>query len=645
MSDRVGRFQILGEVARGATGAVFRAREPSLGREVAIKVLLAGNDPRLRERFRREATALARLRHPGVVSVIEAGEHEGRPFLVMELIEGRSLHERLRDEGPLDGPAAAHLGVQLAETLAYVHAQGLLHRDLKPGNVLLAPDGRALLTDFGLVRQATPAEGAPGLSRAGTAMGTPGFWAPEQALGLSDEVGPRSDLFGLGAVLYACLTRRAPHEYQRLEEYVAAAASGTPPPRPSTLCPELDPRLEAIVLRCLAHDPPDRFASALELAEALRGLEAPPGRASRLPLLAGVVACVAVASSLTTWLAREGAPLPVPAPARSAPAPAPASSQAADPAPSAPLGLDLPATLAEVRRQLWVEARPCGLLLARLDELESGVTALDERAELALTRATVLGHRGRYREGLAALPAEGASPLRVNSARAHLLLGLEQVTEGLVLLDAIGREDPEGAVGLMARATALTFRGPAAQSESEALARRAIALAGEDDARDGERDPRVTLGFALSLQGRRQEAQELADQLLSERPGDLGVLRLAAQVRHDARDLEGAWRGFGRVLELTGGYPEPRSLRRRIKLGSQLGRWEDVRRDALLLAQESELGGAERLPLALALLRLGDEEGARRELLRTRREHPRVWENQVQRHPALAEEVQKLLGE
>jgi len=208
----IGPYAIEGELARGGVGVVYRARDPGLGRDVAVKLLHAGRGaaPNLRRRFQREAEALARLSHPHVVAVHAAGEAAGCPYLVMDLVPGASLQDRLDREGPLPVREAVGLAAKIARALEAVHAAGLLHRDVKPANVLLRAGDRApLLTDFGLAKDLDSSQTR--LSKTGRFLGTPGFWPPEQARGRLSETGPAADVYALGATLYALLTgARAP---------------------------------------------------------------------------------------------------------------------------------------------------------------------------------------------------------------------------------------------------------------------------------------------------------------------------------------------------------------------------------------------------------------------------------------------------
>ncbi|RMG10670.1 MAG: serine/threonine protein kinase [Planctomycetota bacterium] len=272
MQERIGDYEVLAEVARGGMGAVYRARDPQLGRDVAIKVLRPAGRPteHYRKRLLREAKALAKLNHPGVVAVHRVGEQDGQPYLVMDWVEGETLQARLEREGPFAPRLAAEVVRRLAETLHYAHGEGVLHRDLKPENVLVTTEGDLRITDFGLSKDLNASGSGTQLSLPGAYLGTPGFWPPEQALGRLEQVGPRSDVYALGATLYALLTGQPPYVAgcKNIPEVLRRMSEG-PPRSPSVLRPGLDPRLEAICLGAMSPEPEQRPPSANALAEAL----------------------------------------------------------------------------------------------------------------------------------------------------------------------------------------------------------------------------------------------------------------------------------------------------------------------------------------------------------------------------------------
>jgi serine/threonine-protein kinase len=250
----------------GGMGVVFRALHIRLNRVVALKMTLAGAyaGPRERERFQREAEAVAVLRHPNVVQIHDVGESAGRPFFTMEFIDGGSLAQKL-DGTPLPSRDAAALVKTLAAAVHTAHEAGIVHRDLKPANVLVTADGTPKITDFGLARRLS---GEAGLTRTGTAVGTPSYMAPEQASGDPTAVGPAIDIYALGAMLYELLTGGPPFKGETAEETVNQLLTRDPIP-PSRLNGKIPRDLETICVKCLRKQPRLRYATAGELAKDL----------------------------------------------------------------------------------------------------------------------------------------------------------------------------------------------------------------------------------------------------------------------------------------------------------------------------------------------------------------------------------------
>lgn len=259
-------FEALKEIARGGMGVVYRARQKSLDRVVAIKTILAGvlaTESQV-QRFRIEAQAAAKLEHPGIVSVYQIGEQNGQHFFSMAYVDGRSLAEVLRDQGALPQNEAARLALQIAEAVAYAHEQEVIHRDIKPGNILLDQNGAPRLTDFGLAKLSDDSE----LTATGVPIGTPSFMSPEQASGLHSQVGSATDIYAIGAVLYAMLTGRPPFQGPSVTEVLLAVRQQSPI-APSKLTAGIDHDLETICLKCLEKSPADRYAQAAELSDDL----------------------------------------------------------------------------------------------------------------------------------------------------------------------------------------------------------------------------------------------------------------------------------------------------------------------------------------------------------------------------------------
>ena len=271
-----GRYALEEEVASGGMGALWRARDEVLGRTVAVKILhdRLARDPDLLERFRHEAVAAARLSHPNVVRVFDTGVDEGICFIVMELVEGQTFEDILRDRGPLPPEEAAAIVRGVLLGLAHAHREGVVHRDVKPANVLVDRSGLVKVTDFGIAKAAFTEED---LTTTGSLLGTARYLAPEQVSG--DPIDGRSDIYSAGVVLYEALTGRPPFE---ADSHIATATMrmAKDPAPPRAIRPGIPRPLDALVMRAMARNPDERFQTAEEMASAIdRGgpvAEAPP---------------------------------------------------------------------------------------------------------------------------------------------------------------------------------------------------------------------------------------------------------------------------------------------------------------------------------------------------------------------------------
>jgi eukaryotic-like serine/threonine-protein kinase len=302
-----GRYELHRRIGRGGMAEVSLARDQLLDRPVAIKALFPefATDPSFVERFRREATAAANLNHPNIVGVYDWGEAEGTYFIVMEYVDGRSLSEILRADGPLHPDRVADVGADVAAALGFAHRNGVVHRDVKPGNVLVDQGGQVKVADFGIAR-AISASSDENLTQAGTVMGTATYFSPEQARG--DAVDPRSDIYSLGCVLYELVVGRPPFSGDSPVAIAYKQVHESPVP-PRQINPSIPPALEAIILKCLAKNPANRYPSAEDLRADLRRFRegnrilaepvmAPP---TRDPAATGVIAA-------TTAIAPTGPP-------------------------------------------------------------------------------------------------------------------------------------------------------------------------------------------------------------------------------------------------------------------------------------------------------------------------------------------------
>ncbi len=290
---RLGPYEIVAPLGAGGMGEVYRSRDTRLGRDVAIKILppgFAANDE-FRARFEREARTISSLNHPNICTLFDVGHEESTHFLVMELIEGETLGERLL-KGPLPLEQVIRYGAQLADALGRAHRQGIVHRDLKPGNVMITKLGAKLL-DFGLARSgpdASPVQGmttmatqAAPLTQEGTILGTFQYMAPEQLEGV--EADARTDIFAFGALLYEMATGKRAFEGATRTSLIAAIVTGTPRPM-GELIPLTPPALEHVVRRCLEKDPDDRWQSAADIGNQLRWISEAGSRAGEAAPLA-----------------------------------------------------------------------------------------------------------------------------------------------------------------------------------------------------------------------------------------------------------------------------------------------------------------------------------------------------------------------
>ncbi len=261
-----GDYEIIRELARGGMGVVFQARQVSLNRVVALKMILAGQlaDETDIKRFYTEAEAAANLDHPGIVPIYEVGQHEGQHYFSMGFVEGQSLSQRVAG-GPLPPREAAALLVKVAEAIEFAHQRGVIHRDLKPANILIDAAGNPRVTDFGLAKKLKEDSGLTG---SGQIMGTPSYMPPEQAGGSRGEVGPVADVYALGATLYALLTGRPPFQAASVMDTLLMVIADDPVPL-RRLNASVPRDLDVICLKCLEKNPGRRYASARALADDL----------------------------------------------------------------------------------------------------------------------------------------------------------------------------------------------------------------------------------------------------------------------------------------------------------------------------------------------------------------------------------------
>ncbi len=285
IEKKIGAYQIAEEIGQGGMAVVYRAYQPQLDRWVAIKILQATKTggKQFLSRFRREARAIAALRHPNILTIYDYGEEQGIAYIVMEYVSGGTLKAQLTGR-PMEWPDVAKLIIPVGRALAYAHSQNIVHRDVKPANILLARSDWPLLGDFGLVKLIGRQRG---ITRPGVSIGTPAYFSPEQAAG--EDVDHRTDIYGLGVVLYELLTGQLPFNADSPIEMMLQRLRDQPIP-PRRLNPRIRPQLETILLRALARDPAARHSTMEALIEDLSRVPGATGRVGQPPPEAGALA-------------------------------------------------------------------------------------------------------------------------------------------------------------------------------------------------------------------------------------------------------------------------------------------------------------------------------------------------------------------
>ena len=581
----LGRFHVVERLGRGGMGVVYRAEDSRLKRMVAIKVLpreLEKDDKR-RQRFLREARSAAAITHPNVATIHEVNEEDGRAFIVMELVEGTSLRKCL-EAGRLSAADVSRFARGIARALARAHEKGVVHRDLKPDNVMIDRDREVKVLDFGLAKLRDEAMASHGsedeatetaLTLEGAVLGTPGYMSPEQLLGRP--VDARTDVFSFGIVLYEMATGVRPFRGDSTMD-VSAQIQRDEPERPSKVEPGIDRRLEKIIERCLAKKPADRFAHGGELLDALEAAPAANTARRRVPYVGvGIVAAVLLAGGLGArwWLqAKPSAPLPAPS------STAPASASAA------PWWDDSPETSSnpEAQKALRVGLRSLreGTGLANINFRR----AIELDPEFATPRVRLLGSIGCLGE-----PRESFAKL----------VGLR---------DKLGARDRAFVEAHMP----LCQQDPPDMAEVE---RRMAALA------DRYPDDPMAL-FTFSAGALAQRVARL-DRLLAIDPGCAAAYGWRADAQSAMGDLEGALKGYDACLKLSPGAlmceTQVVSL---LAQGDDCGRLEKEARRATLMGSEYQ---APYIALASALAAEGRPSEALGEVFkqaRTKQSNPGV---------------------
>jgi len=393
-----GKYRVDGFIARGGMGAVLAATHVVTGRRLALKWVLpdAEQDAEATLRVLREARAAARVRHPNVVDVYDVGEHDGSLFLVMELLEGETLHARLKAEGALDPRTTLTLLMPALRAVEAAHASHVIHRDLKPSNIFLCRDSAHAdvtprVLDFGISKiVAASGDGERSLTRTGAVLGTPHYMAPEQLTG--DDADARADIYALGVILYQCLTGRLPFHDDNYNALVLQIATATPVPVVE-VAPHVPKGLSAVVMRAIARDASARFPSVAALTSALlpfaepsRTGDGPTGAARRSRLwLVTLAVCVVTAIAAWAGLRRARETEPSPPTADSAPTQLPRAANPSEVAPIAPVPI---APAAPTVAQTVAPVTPPESTRASDPELESDPGSRRGRARARSTKPT-----------------------------------------------------------------------------------------------------------------------------------------------------------------------------------------------------------------------------------------------------------------
>lgn len=531
----LGRFEILSELGRGGMAVVYKARQTDLDRVVALKILPPGmtHDASYVARFRQEARSAARLEHPHIMPIYEVGEANGLHYIAMKFIQGRTLKDLAEHEGALPVARAAQILAQVGDALDHAHRQGVIHRDIKPSNIMITTEGWAFLTDFGLARGTGSTTG--GLTMAGTVMGTPEYMSPEQAQGLPN-VGPPTDIYALGVVLYELLTGAFPFKADTPMGMLAARLLQAPIP-PRDVRGDLPSPVEDVVMRALARKPEARFASAAEMVAALRAAAGIGAAASAQRPVTPQAGLPALGETIKAPIPTPPPPIPPPTPPYVRPPTPPPAQYAATaqvPQPTAPPnawsstlpGGVPPAPPAPAKRGL-----PMPLILGGVGALllllviVGAVVALTRPGPEPLPPTAVASDNPRVAELLAAGDAALTEPE-----------GMDAAIDSYTQARSLAPDDPR-VLRALALAANLRANWPRAEEQSQALidaagadpalAALAYALHADAIASQGdplaaeesvssalERDPDLALAYAIRSNIRAGQARDTSDRSL-----------------------------------------------------------------------------------------------------------------------------------
>ncbi|MEZ6186691.1 MAG: protein kinase, partial [Planctomycetota bacterium] len=579
----LGPYRVLGELGRGGMGVVYRAQDTRDGRAVALKVPL-GLDAEGLLRLRREAEAVQGLEHPHLVRVLELSLGPPQPYVAFELVDGETLERRVERAGPLPWPEAVAVASQLASALSAVHARGLLHRDVKPENVLLGPEG-AKLVDFGLVKDLD----GETLTATGSTLGTPSYMAPEQVGAERERWSEATDVYGLTATLYFALTGLPPFTGATTITILHAVLRA-PPPRPGATVPEVPAWLDAVCARGMAKQGVERYPSAIALRAALqeeaRGAQE-PRRVGRVAAALVLVGALALVSGVGVARALRADP---PSAAAEAPRqpdapPAPLVAEVPPPEVATPLAPDevvarvegwlaqqdyaaaerlLTEQLPVQPAQAWVYRLRARVFLERgakdaaeRDAQEGVRLAPEDFAQWTLL-AAVHNEQGRLEDAQSELQrgwvlAPAARRAEISMAEGQALCDLRRYAEALEVYDRAQREGVPPATVEVPRAVCLAQLGRLEDAQ------RALELALEDEVPLGRVDrvwrslgggpeQRLVFSRALATHGYAEEALASLNSVLSLRPEDALARKARAELRAKQNDLRGALEDYARAL-------------------------------------------------------------------------------------------------